>query len=566
SPNDEGNGEASGFNGAMMTAYKRDMAREAFELWDDLIAINLTENSATSGSIITMAYSSNTEDGGTYARTWTTGPDPTHGIDKSRIWLADDWTSLNNDADIQYSKFGFTTYLHEIGHSLGLSHSGSYNAGPGETITYADDAEYAQDTRKYTIMSYFGGWENHSGVWEFVNDGETNAKYASTPMIHDIAAIQAKYGADMTTRTGNTMYGFGSNAGRDVYDFNINTNPILTIWDAGGTDTINASGFSQNQVINLNDGTYSSIGALKDNVGIAYDAIIENAYGGSGNDQIYGNGVDNLLKGGGGADGLYGLDGNDTLVGADGNDTLKGGGGADSLFGGNDRDFLVGEGNNDAIDGGNGIDTASFSAARSAYTLTGIAGGGVTVTGPDGTDTITHVEKLQFSDMTLKLPKVDFNGDFFSDMLLRCDDGRVGLWQLNGPAVIWGGTVATLDTSWDIIDTGDFGGNGHADILLHNDDGRVGIWEMGAQSAAWTGTITTLDPSWQIIDAADFNGDGKSDILGRNAADGRVGLWEMNGHAVAWAGTIATIDTSWHIAETADFNADGKADLLMRCD
>ena len=40
-----------------------------------------------------------------------------------------------------------------------------------------------------------------------------------TPMVDDIAAVQAMYGADLTTRTGNTTYGFNSNAGRDVFDF-----------------------------------------------------------------------------------------------------------------------------------------------------------------------------------------------------------------------------------------------------------------------------------------------------------------------------------------------------------
>ena len=368
-PNDEGYGEASGFNAAMMTTYKRNMAREAFELWDDLIAINLTENNATSGAVITMAYSSVTEDDGTYARTWTTGPDPDHGISKNRIWLNDGWASLNNDSDIQYSKRGFSTYIHEIGHTLGLSHPGSYNAAPGVEITYAADAEYAQDTRQNTIMSYFGGWENHGGVWEFVNDGETNAKYSSTPMIHDIAAIQAKYGADMTTRTGNTTYGFNSNAGRDVFDFNINTTPIFTIWDAGGTDTIDASGFSQDQYISLYDGTLSSIGALKGNVGIAFNAVIENAVGGSGADTLLGNAVANnlrgngghdLLKGGGGNDTLEGGEGNDQLFGQDQNDTLKGGGGSDDLYGGSHNDTVKGGGGADnfVVNGaGDGVDT-----------------------------------------------------------------------------------------------------------------------------------------------------------------------------------------------------------------
>jgi Peptidase M10 serralysin C terminal len=52
----------------------------------------------------------------------------------------------------------------------------------------------------------------------------------------DIYAVQQIYGANMSTRTGDTIYGFGSNAG-SVYDFSVNTSPGICIWDAGGTDT-----------------------------------------------------------------------------------------------------------------------------------------------------------------------------------------------------------------------------------------------------------------------------------------------------------------------------------------
>ena len=81
------------------------------------------------------------------------------------------------------------------------------------------------------------------------------------PLLHDILTIQTKYGADPTTRVGDTVYGFNSNAGNAVYDFGQNPYPHLAIYDAGGIDTIDLSGFNISQFIDLHAGAFSSIGA-----------------------------------------------------------------------------------------------------------------------------------------------------------------------------------------------------------------------------------------------------------------------------------------------------------------
>ena len=69
--------------------------------------------------------------------------------------------------------------------------------------------------------------------------------------------------------------------------------------------------------------------------------IIENAFGGSGNDTITGNGADNFLGGNGGADTLTGGAGNDTLDGGSGADIMSGGIGNDSYFVDNAGDAIV---------------------------------------------------------------------------------------------------------------------------------------------------------------------------------------------------------------------------------
>lgn len=227
----------------------------------------------------------------------------------------------NSTSSLPFGSYSFSTLLHELGHALGLSHPGLYNAGPGQSITYGTHAQFIQDTHQYTVMSYFDE-SNTTGSW---------GSYAETLMMYDIYALQQIYGVNTSTRSSNSVYGFNSNVG-GVYDFSVNSNPALCIWDGGGIDTLDCSGFSNTQLINLNDGTFSNVGGLTSNVSIALNAIIENAIGGSGNDTITGNSANNTLSGGGGNDTLNGGAGADVLQGGLGNDTMSGGAGDDTFL------------------------------------------------------------------------------------------------------------------------------------------------------------------------------------------------------------------------------------------
>lgn len=308
-------------------------ARLAAQLWDDLIAPSLTELADDSAQIV-IGRSRLTEDDGTYATVGLTTPPSGPGdyeMVPSQVWLSANW-STNTDSGFQDSRYGLLTIIHEIGHSLGLSHPGLYNAAPGRSITYDQDAVFAQDTRQYTLMSYFDAGLDGSGAHHTGPDGVM--RYAATPLLYDIATIQSIYGADMTTRAGDTVYGFNSSAGRSVYDFSVNTAPVIAIWDAGGRDTLDLSGFSANQRVDLRDGTFSDVGGLTENLAIAFGVVIEDAIGGSGQDRITGNSADNFISGGAGNDLLIGLAGDDVLDGGAGNDTLLGGTGDNVLLGG----------------------------------------------------------------------------------------------------------------------------------------------------------------------------------------------------------------------------------------
>ncbi|MCO4759275.1 MAG: hypothetical protein KC477_14740 [Oceanospirillaceae bacterium] len=93
------------------------------------------------------------------------------------------------------------------------------------------------------------------------------------------------------------------------------------------------------------------------------------------------------------------LAGNDNITGGDNYDTLSGYSGNDTFTGGN---------GNDAITGGDGSDTAVYSGIRENYRLTE-QDGIVTVSdrvGTEGTDTLTGIETLQFSDVVMSVTDI----------------------------------------------------------------------------------------------------------------------------------------------------------------
>lgn len=168
------------------------------------------------------------------------------------IWIND---PSNWAESLDYLSYGIANMAHEFGHVIGLKHPGDYNAGGGRDLEYDLDAAYIEDNHQYSIMSYFSGAET----------GANLPGHSSTPRMDDIASVQLKYGANMTTRTGDTVYGFNNTADKDWFAASKNgiaRSVNFCVWDAGGTDTFDFSGYYQDQVIKLAAESFSSVGGV----------------------------------------------------------------------------------------------------------------------------------------------------------------------------------------------------------------------------------------------------------------------------------------------------------------
>lgn len=318
-------------------------ARLALVTWDDLIAPSIALNSADGD--IRFGLSSTATN---YAHSYF----PPNGS----IWF----NSTDRDLAMpRVGQYSFETFVHEIGHALGLDHMGDYN-GPG-----SNRPSCYQDSSVYSVMSYFGpehGQGQTQVAWADWIGSDGRIYSPQTPMLNDILAIQDVYGADLTTRAGDTVYGFRSTVSGQTeatYHFDLNAHPILTLYDAGGLDTLDLSGYTTTSDINLGAGTFSSCNDMTNNIAIAYGCAIENAIGGSGSDILTGNVLDNVLTGGRG---------------------------------------------NDVLNGAEGFDWALYSGPLAGYRVTknaNIVEVADNTIGRDGSDALTNIESLKFVDMNL---------------------------------------------------------------------------------------------------------------------------------------------------------------------
>lgn len=567
-----------------LTPAGANLARQALQMWSDITGITFVESSVNAK----ITFTDDDPEGGAFtSSTYNQNGDIIHSdVNVDASWLTTYGPNVGG--------YAYQAYLHEIGHALGLGHAGNYNT----TADYPVDAIFANDAWNTSVMSYFSQTENTY----FSGQGFTLANDV-TPMVADILAMQQLYGLSTTTRSGDTTYGFNSNAG-SPYDADLLSNVAFTVFDTGGTDTLDYSGYAFNQTINLNPETFSNIGGERGNVSIARGTIIENAIGGSFKDTIIGNSVGNTLSGQGGIDTLTGGAGNDIF-----NDTRANHNG-DTI-----TDFTAGDRIvfTDATLGSFTFNLTgnTLNYSGGSMTLTGFSGTLAASAAPGGGVQLT-VQAAPFSNENLVLtafgysaggwtsddryPRImaDVNGDGRADIVGFGNDGVfVALGNASGSFLP--SQVASLNFGynpgaggWTSDNTyprelADVNGDNRADIVAFGEGGTyVALGQAnGTFGAAFVATgqfgHSTGAGGWTSDDRyprelADVNGDGRADIVGFGNDGVYVALANSNG--TFGAAQVASVNFGYNVGaggwtsdniyprELADVNGDNRADII----
>lgn len=285
---------------------------------------------------------------------------------------------------------GYALIVHEMGHALGLKHP--FEAPAMLPSELDNQSVSVMSYTRYRYLEFTATW--NAGTGRYSGEYLVNARPTQLSLF-DVQAMHAVYGPETSTRTGNDVYTVGNRQ-------------YLTIWDAGGVDTIDVAQATGASRINLNGGTISSVNVQtnadiiarvladlarqgaperqsitdwvttsvnkiasdlyngENNLAIVQGAVIENVNTGSGNDQVWDNAVNNRINTGAG------------------NDTIN-----------------LGHGGFDWVDGGSGQDTAVFNVTSAATQRERQSDGSWLVVGKGFAAQLVGVEVLQFTDQQI---------------------------------------------------------------------------------------------------------------------------------------------------------------------
>ena len=263
------------------------------------------------------------------------------------VFIDNSGTNATSNSITSANGYGYEAVLHETGHALGLKHPGNYAVG--QLITKEDGpfAPAGWDNREFTLMSY-------------VNNENTNLYHSGLASI-DIAALQSLYGIPQFSQ-------------KITFTVPDSSAIIISTPYAALGSTIDVSKETIGSTISLLEGSYSTIGVdvngnqIHNNVNIAWGSQFTNVIGGSFDDTIYCNNLNDSI-----------------IIGKKGNNYIFGGAGIDTVIfdeplknfslNRSNGNFLINDTtNNYGNETLNGISRVRFSDVSIAYDVLGNAG------------------------------------------------------------------------------------------------------------------------------------------------------------------------------------------------
>lgn len=327
-----------------MNSAQQSAVINALQMISSVCNIIFTYTSDQNSANILYGTSDQTDSGG---NTYTLKSQSNGNFLQEGVFIDNSGTNATANSIATPNGYGFEAILHETGHALGLKHPGEYASGQAITTPDGPFAPAGWDSRSFSVMSY-------------VNNENTDLNHSGLATL-DIAALQNLYGVPQNPQ---------------VVTFSIpSVNSIVTSTPyAALGSTIDISKETVGSTISMQDGSYSSMGKdsngniMHDNVNIPWGSQFTNVIGGTFNDVIYCNNLNDVITlGKTGNDYVYGGSGVDTVVL---NEPLKNFNISNSNGTITIKDSTNGYGNETIV----GVNRVKFSDVSIAYDVNGSAG------------------------------------------------------------------------------------------------------------------------------------------------------------------------------------------------
>ncbi|SNT06039.1 M10 family metallopeptidase C-terminal domain-containing protein [Tropicimonas sediminicola] len=398
--------------------------RKALGLYEAVAGVRFVET--TDESAMVLAYAADIDAGNLagYASL------PFTNIDSGAFDNPKDFV-MNLDKNEMNSGHGFTTVLHELGHTLGLSHpfegaftlKSSLDSTDTTVMSYNHTIDPQTEPSPFDVQAVqhiYGksgalkGWSYGLDKGVFTAEGTKRAEEV-VGLLHMKNHIDGKGGADKIWgwEKADRLEGGGGN------DRLMGNGGADILRGGAGDDTLLGDRDIEGRLYDFGDKLYGQDGddTLKGHDG--NDLLV----GGKGDDLLVGDDGeywwvnDDILRGGAGKDDLRGGGGDDTLDGGTGVDVLRGGAGDDTLSGGGQKDRLLGEAGNDSLSGDAGNDR--LIGGGGTDTLAGGSGADVLIGGRNARDTFVFTRKDfgatdRITDYDLGIDRIDIAATGFS--------------------------------------------------------------------------------------------------------------------------------------------------------
>ena len=153
--------------------------------------------------------------------------EPAQFLQSNSFLFSDVFINVDNQTPSKIGNnynFDYELLVHELGHTIGLTHPFTANSGDGSLIPSSEE------NNKWTVMSY-----------QFTPDN-----YDENYRPLDLAALVYLYGINPSYKSSNDIYSFNSSEG-------------FIIIDGGGIDSIDASKHDKHLYIDLRSNTQSYV-------------------------------------------------------------------------------------------------------------------------------------------------------------------------------------------------------------------------------------------------------------------------------------------------------------------